>query len=249
MTILLAGTLQSSSGGLSSITPAPVTITTENVELNGAGTFAFQPDMSALQVDLPADGAGVSFSARVWFDPTGQPIDCDPGTTTSVDAARSGCAQLMRFSRFKLRQGMDLPYRRGFVDVQFSFYAGGEMFATPRPAYKNVVITYPLGPSNVAMLTPADGRLGIVVRPDDYPPIAMRYGLESSSLVLLGVDRSGSVKTCRPVGDSEMRTAYLDNYTCGLMLKRGKFAFAEGAGVFEGTKYITRKLVWVMPRQ
>ena len=238
---------------------AAVEITASNVELLGAGDLRFDADERQFAVTVPAGRRAASFVDRVWFDASGRPVGCDlpEGDTTPpdlIEAARTGCAQLMRSARFETMPGFDLPFRRGFVDVLFSFAAkppgasGRAMVDLPVPAYGNVVLDYP-APATPAGRTigPADGRLLLPLQADDYPPSAIRYGLESVATVLLGVDRSGAVRTCRPVGSGAMRSAYLDNHTCKAMLERASFAFAGDAPAYRGVKYLTKTLRWKLP--
>lgn len=235
--------------------PVPITITPDNVELDGSGGFDFKPDIGAFNVDPPAGGDGLSFTVRLWFDPTGKPIACDADQPSLPEAAQTGCAQLMRSATFRLWPGMVAPLRRGFVDVQFSFFkdppggpAGREMFAQPRLGYRNVPIAYPLDEMLAAdRLHGTDGNFSISIGADDYPAIAMRYGLESVSAMQLGISRDGAVKNCRPIDAVGLRTAFLDNYTCALFMRRGRFAFLPDAPKYDGLRYFNMKMRWKIP--
>jgi hypothetical protein len=234
---------------------APITMTLDNVDLDGAGIFAFEPDSSAFSVDPPAGGGGLSFTVRLWFDPAGKPLSCDVGASPLAEATRTACAQLLQSATFRLLPGMAMPLRRGFVDVRFSFFKdppgsppGRKMFALAEPGYRNVPIEYPADETPpAARLQQTDGSLTVPIQADDYPPIAMRYGLESASAVLVGIDRSGQLKSCRPVSANGARTAYLDNHTCALFLRRGRFEFSPGYPVYDGLRYLTRRMRWKLP--
>lgn len=229
---------------------APVVITPDNLELNGAGRFRFEPDQTAFREKVPDDG----FVDRVWFDPSGRAVACDVVRTTSPEAARLGCVQLLRGARFERVAGYDMPFRRGFVDVRFS--QGGKrqrtpdtpVVALPTPAYADVAITYPAAPvPDTALLGPGDGQFMADVRPDDYPPAAMRAGLSARSTVLLGVEGDGTVKSCRPVGSVARGAALLDNRTCVVMLRSARFAFANGAPRGADPYYYRMSMVWKLP--
>ena len=239
---------------LNAETPAPISITSDNVELDGAGSFDFEPDPSAFTVDPPLGGDGLSFKVRLWLDSAGKPISCDIGETPLPVATRTGCAQLMRSAQFRLTQGMTAPLRRGFVDVRLSFFKDAprgpdrQIFANPYPAYNNVALAYPPDETRPAdRLRQADGSIIMTIDPDDYPPIAIRYGLESQSAVLLGISRDGAIKSCRPVSSAGLRTAFLDNYTCALFLQRGHFQFTSDAPSYEGLRYLAKIMRWKMP--
>mgnify|MGYP004519394975 CR=1 FL=1 len=253
----LTAILVSSWSGAAALLPAsaPVTITHDNIELNGAGEFRFKPDARAFTVQVPPGRSSVAFVDRVWFDSAGRPVACDIGATPLADVAQAGCAQLMRFARFEMLAGMDIPYRRGFVDVEFRFFAASsrsgavrEIHALPQPGYGNIVVNYPaIEVPASAILDPADGSLAMAITPQDYPSVALRAGLESASEVLIGIDRRGAVRSCRPIGTSVRRTSFLDNHTCGLMLRRARFQFSETSAQYEGLRYLSKKAFWTMP--
>ncbi|MGV3482098.1 MAG: hypothetical protein ACO1O3_19255 [Sphingobium sp.] len=228
-----------------------VFVTEDTLELEGAGRFRFEPDPTGFDVVAPPGGSGVSFTVRLWFDPSGKPVGCDAGQQLLPQAARTGCAQLMKSASFQLLPGMAAPFRRGFVDVRFSFFnnpPAPELYAFPSPAYRNTTIIYP--PDTVAdgdRLRAADGRLIFSIMADDYPPSAIRYNLESATVVLLGISRDGTVKTCRPLTGSGPGSAMLDNTTCAQFLRRARYEFAADAPRFDGLRYLKRALRWKMP--
>ena len=197
----------------------------------------------------------LSLVVRLWFDAKGQPVSCDIGQSSLPQAAQTGCAQAMRSARFSLFPGMALPFRRGFVDVDFSFfkgvphdYPGRQVYAMPIPGYANTTIAYPADevPAD-QFLKPADGAFRAAVSFDSYPAIAARYGFESHSKVLLGISRDGGVQSCRPVTGSSLpnRTAYLDNYTCAIFVRRGHFEFLASAPAYAGLRYWRQEIRWM----
>lgn len=233
---------------------ASVVITADNVELNGAGTFDFTPDPAAFPEGIERGASPLMI--RLWLDATGKLIECETGEKRTGPLAEIACAQLMKSATFRLHPGFALPLRRGFIDVSFSVFkdqsAGdGErrIFATPRPAYANAPITYPVDETPAAdRLTQADGSFAIAITSDDYPSMALRHGLESESAMLLGIGRDGAVRSCRPLPAQGLRSAMLDNYTCRLFTDRGRFNFAADAARYEGLHYLTRKMRWQLPK-
>lgn len=237
--------------------PAPVVITPDNVELDGAGQFDFSPDPSLFHANPPAGQDGISTTVRLSFGTDGKPIGCETGQTMHMQLARTGCEQLMKSARFHLSQTFALQFRRGFVDVEFSFFKdpvaaspGEHMYALPMPAYANTSISYPtVDEYSGDLLTNEDGRLSVALQPEDYPAVALRYGFESRSSVLLGVSRDGKIQNCRPISaPSGPNTAFLDNYTCNLFARRGNFVFRPTAEPYDGLRYWKQSMVWKIPR-
>lgn len=241
------------------VTPAPITITPENVDLDGAGRLEFKPYPTAFHANPPIGGDGITIAVRLWVDPNGQPVSCDVGQSSMPEVAQTGCSQLLKTAKFHLISGFALPFRRGFVDVQFSFFKsqsngrnGEVMYAFSQPGYINTEIHYPADDTPAdQVLADADGRFTFIggITDMDFPSIAIRYGMESRSLSLLGIDREGKVRSCRPVGTSSAaNTAFLDNYTCQVLLKRGHFEFNPSALSYSGLHYRTQVLSWKMPQ-
>jgi len=226
-------------------------VTPETVELEGAGKFEFVPDPSAFNVNAPPGGEGLSLIVRLWFDPSGKPVACDVGQQLLPEAAQVGCTQLMKSATFRRLPGIVTPLQRGFVDVRFSFFNNPpepKLYAFPHPAYRNATIIYP--PDTVPesdRLRAVDGKLIFSIMGDDYPPAAIRYGLESVTAVQLGISRDGTIKTCRPLTSAGPATAYLDNNSCALFLRRGRYEFSADAPAYDGLRYVNRTLRWKMP--
>lgn len=234
---------------------AAINITPDNVELDGAGNLNFAPDSKAFDIDPSTIGAGLSLKVRLWLDPKGKPSSCEIGSQALPKIAQAACAQLTKSATFQIFPGMALPLRKGFVDVQFSFYidpqsgpSGLKIFAFTNPAYNNGVINYPADETSPAdRLQPSAGNLAISIQADDYPATALRYSLESTSAVLIGISRDGLIKSCRPVSSSGTRTAFLDNYTCSLFIKRAKFSFIAEYPDYSDLRYLTKRMLWKLP--
>jgi len=253
-------TLLTLAAALAQEQPAPVpqpvarpaiTVTGDTVELTGAGTLAFTADVTAYLLNPSALNGNAFATARLWLDAGGKPVDCQERASPQPTAAHIACEQLLKSARFTLYPGMAMPVRRGFVDVGLTFMAAEHRIATlEKPAYTNGTIAYPEDTSPVdARLAATDGRLSASVTVEDYPPLALRNGLESASVVLLGIDRTGQPQTCRPLNNGgAIATAYLDNYTCRLLLRRAHFTFTAGAGGYSGVRYVRQSLRWTLPR-
>lgn len=162
----------------------------------------------------------------------------------------------MASAKFQIMPDFALPLHRGFLDMQFSFFKdrpeqtkATRVFAFPFAGYINTQIVYPPVDALVGhMLTPLDGAFRVAVATEDYPSIAIRYGWESHSLVLLGIDRTGTLRSCRPItGGPALRTSFLDSYTCVLFMRRGRFEFLPSAPEFDGLRYIRQSMNWKMP--
>lgn len=161
----------------------------------------------------------------------------------------------MRSARFRLMPGMTRPLSRGFLNVHFDFFrdlpsklGSRRILAHTQPGYANIMIAYPRDETPADQrLKPTDGTFVIPIEAADYPSIALRYGLESHSAALLGISRDGRVKSCRPINGRGPGTAFLDNYSCMLFLRRGRFQFAPGAPSYRGLRYLTKGLGWSIP--
>ncbi len=230
--------------------PAPITVTPENVDLFGEGQLAFSPDRQAFAVDPPAEGEKLSATVRLWLDASGKPVSCDVGQAPLPQAANTGCAQLLRSARFRLHPDV-APFHRGFVDVAFIFRGGAsglQLIVQECPGYANTDIVYP--PDDIPTdqhLHAADGTFVARMTSSDYPNLALRYDLKSLSTVLLGIDRLGRVLSCRPLSNgSGPNTAFLDNYSCRILPKRGEFEFAPSAPTYTGLRYLVKHIHWVV---
>ncbi len=229
--------------------PAPVTITPDNVDLFGEGQLDFTPDRRAFAVAPPADDEKLSATVRLWLDATGKPVSCDIGRSPLPEAANAGCAQLLRSARLRLHPDA-APFQRGFVDVGFIFQAdasGPRVTIQLYPGYANTQIVYPPDETPVDQhLRDADGTFVARIKASDYPDAALRYGLKSRSTVLLGIDRLGRVMSCRPLTNgSGPNSPFLDNYACRILPRRGSFEFAPGAPAYTGLRYLVNQVRWI----
>ena len=234
----------------------PIVITENNADLDGAGTFIFRPELDGFAVDPPAGGNGLRIIVRLRVNSDGRPISCDIGQSDLPHVAQAGCAQLMTSASFHLYDGFALPFSHGIIDVEFSFFKdapgapkGKSVFAFAVPGYVNTKIVYPEDNTPAdQILSNASGSFAVPITSDDYPPIAVRYDIESLSSVLVGISRDGKPRTCRPItAPSEASTAYLDNYTCYLIMRRGHFEFQPTMPAYDGLRYVHRRMSWKMP--
>lgn len=239
-------------------TPAPVTITPDTVDLDNAGTFVWDFDEDRYPVTLAEGTDQAGFGVRLWFDPAGKPLACDTGAAAMRDLAARACADLVQSASFRLAPGFALPFRKGFIDVAFAFYLdkSGKPWvhgtASHAPGYVNTRIIYPepaIAPER--MLTKADGAPDLRGIADlfDYPGMTIVYQANSLSRVLVGYDRGGRARECRPVtAAAAPNTASLDNLTCVLLAQRGRYVFAPDAPRYDGVKYTVQSVHWVVPQ-
>ncbi len=237
-------------------TPAPVVVTPDTVDLGGAGELEFeQPDENDFHIAVPPGGDAVELVVRLWFNPAGKPLSCDIGLATPAAEARTACALLLESAQFHLSPEFSLRLRRGFVDVRFSFgYDASDQITTVHaaaiPGYRNVAIHYPvLEIPDTALFRHDMLRPGPFISPDDYPLAAMLDDADSQTEVLIGIASNGNVRTCVPYGQSDaIRTAWLDNLTCQLALRRLHYAIAPAFAQYQGLKYYRQSVRWLVPK-
>jgi hypothetical protein len=95
-------------------------------------------------------------------------------------------------------------------------------------------------------LSATDGRITTTIGPFDYPPRALREEIEGFVKVLIGYDRTGAAQTCRPLQSAN--SSYLANRSCEVLVKKTRFEFLPDAPVFDGLRYRTVPITWVIPR-
>ena len=95
------------------------------------------------------------------------------------------------------------------------------------------------------LLTRADGRIVASLGAYDYPPRALREGLEGRVKVLLGFDRTGVTRSCRPL--SSANSSYLANAGCAVLVPKTHFAFTQPSQAFDGLRYLIVPINWTIP--
>ena len=84
------------------------------------------------------------------------------------------------------------------------------------------------------------------VTADDYPPAALRAGLEGTTAMRFTVDTSGRVTGCTVSATSG--SAMLDHAACDLMELNGRYAPARNAGGNLVKSNMTLRFTWRIPR-
>jgi hypothetical protein len=95
-------------------------------------------------------------------------------------------------------------------------------------------------------LSRSEGRFSAKVAPNAYPSLALREGLEGKVSVMLGFDRSGTARSCRPV--SSESSTLLANMTCGVLVRNSRFNFVSDEPQFTDLRYLVVPMIWVIPR-
>lgn len=228
-----------------------VTMNRDNVELTEAGRFEVDPAIMqgiAVPSDFTRDRA---FKVELWFGVAGgSPLRCAPAASAPPELAKAICDAMMGSARFTFHRGFAQPIDRGFVQL---YVYPSWLTGTPRiavelsPAYAATDLRYPPDTTPEAEQLAKDaGVLDAGITPDSYPSTALRAALTGRSEVLLGISGDGAVATCRPVRSAG--SAVLDNATCAVIVRRGRFTFAPTAKPYDGLRYKTVGVVWALPR-
>lgn len=115
-----------------------------------------------------------------------------------------------------------------------------------RMIWKNVDIVYaPVTRRWLNWLSHAEGALRSTFDMMDYPPLALIEEIGGKVDILVGFVREGTPISCRPIGSSG--TAYLDNKTCEIAMRRLHFDFDPAVTQFTGQRYMTTSVRWIIP--
>lgn len=79
----------------------------------------------------------------------------------------------------------------------------------------------------------------------DYPREALLHEISGLVKVLVGFDRAGTPKSCRPLRSDN--STYLGNATCRIAMQRVSFDFQRDVPQFEGERYYAVPVNWVIP--
>lgn len=121
-----------------------------------------------------------------------------------------------------------------------------DLILEDRMIWRDVDIDYPPVPFDERPpIGTGNGTLGNTITSADYPRLALIEELEGRVKVLMGFARDGSPESCRPVGSSG--TAYLDNVTCDVAMRRLRFAFSNRISDFSGLRYYVADIRWIVP--
>ena len=102
--------------------------------------------------------------------------------------------------------------------------------------------TFPRDPSAVKSGHPSSAEW---ITPDDYPPEAIRAGMQGTVSIRLDISAFGSPVTCQIMKSSGH--AVLDNATCALLMKRAHFSQKRDAAGKPIPAQISRRVRWVLP--
>ncbi|AKM09577.1 energy transducer TonB [Croceicoccus naphthovorans] len=118
-----------------------------------------------------------------------------------------------------------------------------------KPSYETTIIELPAGPSTTPMFDPVGptprGNPGDWVSERDYPSRAIRNEIEGTTGFRLSIDAKGRVSDCivvMPSGSSD-----LDEATCRVMSKRGKFNPAKNGNGDAVAGNYTSRITWRLP--
>ena len=126
-----------------------------------------------------------------------------------------------------------------------AFTSSVQRHAAEVPEYVHADVRYPPDDTPPAdRLGAQDGQLQPRIGSSDYPPLMLRLGLSGRVQMLLGVRSDGGIATCRPLVSSG--TAALDNATCALLARRGRYEFRT-TPAYQGLRYATTSISWALP--
>jgi len=100
-------------------------------------------------------------------------------------------------------------------------------------------------PQPEQVLGAADGQISSTVGMMDYPVEALRADMGGEVAVLLGFDRTGKARSCRPVRSTN--SSYLANVSCAVLVGKTRFDFAASAPPFDGLRYKEVPIRWIIP--
>jgi protein TonB len=139
------------------------------------------------------------------------------------------------------------PARGGLAQISVSLGKNSwEIAVVERPIWRNMDIVYPgLPTSTLTPIMSFEGSVKSSIDSLDYPRLALIEGLEGKVLALVGFGREGTPLSCRPLQSSG--TAFLDNATCEVIMRRLRYDFASEIPQFSGKRYYVANVRWVMP--
>ncbi|MGK6321545.1 energy transducer TonB [Sphingomonas sp. DT-51] len=118
---------------------------------------------------------------------------------------------------------------------------------TPNAAGTGAVeITAPPAPVNKAVGVRARGDRTQWISTDDYPPSSIRAGEQGVVAIAVQVDATGKVSGCSVTASSGYGA--LDQATCRLYQRRGRFTAALDAAGTPTAATFTDRVHWVLPR-
>ncbi len=119
---------------------------------------------------------------------------------------------------------------------------------TPPPVFTPVPVAAPPPPPPAPVVSKAAGPRGDASRwfsPDDYPPSALRAEAQGTTAIAFDIDATGRASNCRVTQSSG--NADLDETTCRLLLRRGRFSPALDQAGTPMASSSTRRVTWRLP--
>ncbi len=138
------------------------------------------------------------------------------------------------------------PSRSDLVEVFIKVDLNArEVLLDERLLLKNLDIVYPAVPLDQSTPKVGNGTLQNSISSTGYPRQALIEEIGGRVKVIVGFEREGSPLSCRPVQSSG--TAYLDNATCEIAMRRLRYEFSPEAPAFRGMRYTVADVRWVIP--
>lgn len=113
---------------------------------------------------------------------------------------------------------------------------------SPATHYRSTYNYGEVTPISGTYLTSAFGTFEFVLSKADVPKFAENLYGYSSATVTIEVNKDGTAKSCRPVQSSN--SAGLDFAACQLVLKRGRFIFANDTASLAEPLYLLHEVQW-----
>lgn len=183
----------------------------------------------------------------------------DDGLQCTASAQRVGpsdgeavCAAFLQSAEAErlrtVRRGPASPRRAdlvAYVAAVAEPVAQGRVEVAVEPERPFFEPAYPANDVPETLRLPADeGHVEIELYKDDNPLRWRSHRSERSIRMLIGVTAAGAIETCRPLSSSGI--ALLDNSTCELLVRKGRFVFRD-AQSYTDLRYTVQGLRWGPP--
>jgi TonB family protein len=91
---------------------------------------------------------------------------------------------------------------------------------------------------------PGSGKFAASMTDDDYPAEANEFSMSGFSTVVLSVNETGAVQSCRPIESSGF--LILDKRACDVLRRTGKFTFDPQSPLSKGLLYVRQTIRWTV---
>jgi protein TonB len=116
---------------------------------------------------------------------------------------------------------------------------------TPPPVFNPVPVAAPPPPPTISKAASAKGDPSKWFTTDDYPPSALRAEAEGTTAVSWEISEAGRAENC--VVTSSSGNAALDDATCKVILRKGKYSPAVDQNGSPIRSRASRRVTWRMP--